>query len=337
MIIVMKSDASKADIDNVQNKIKDASLKPILLEGTHRNVIAIIGDETKISDEFLESLPGVERSMPILASYKIASRESSAEDTEVPVGDATIGGKRIGVIAGPCAVESEKQMISVAIAVKEAGAMALRGGAFKPRTNPYSFQGLQKQGLEHLAAARKETGLPIVTEVLSESTVGLVAEYADILQIGTRNMANFELLKVVGETKKPVILKRGMSATLDEFLQAAEYILSQGNPNVILCERGIRTFETHTRFTLSLSVVPQLKELTHLPIIVDPSHGTGKRNLINPMSKGSIAVGADGLIIEVHHDPETSLCDGPQTITTSDFQKLMNDMKPIANAVDREI
>ena len=337
MIIVLKPDVDKPDVDNLIKKIEEAKLKPILLEGTHRNVIAIIGDERKLPVEFWESQPGVEKSMPILAPYKIASRETKTENTVINIGDGSIGGGKIGVIAGPCAVESEEQIVSVAKVVKESGAIALRGGAYKPRTNPYSFQGLQKEGLEFLATAKKETGLPIVTEVLSENHVELVGEYADILQIGTRNMANFELLKVAGEFKKPVILKRGMAATLEEFLQAAEYILSQGNPNVLLCERGVRTFETHTRFTLSLSIVPQLKELTHLPVLVDPSHGTGKRSLVNPMSKGAIAVGADGLLIEVHHDPEASFVDGPQTITSDGFKDLIKELGPIANAVNREI
>lgn len=337
MIIVLKPNVSKSEIGMVVSKIEEAKLQPILLEGTHRTVVAVIGDERKLPIDVLEGMPWVEKSVPILAPYKIASRESHVENTEVRFGGASIGGKKIGIIAGPCAVESEEQMIMVAKKVKEAGAIALRGGAYKPRTNPYSFQGLQEEGLKHLAAARAETGLPIVTEVLSEKSVDIVAKYADVLQIGTRNMANFELLKVAGDTKKPVILKRGMSATLEEFLQAAEYILAQGNPNVILCERGVRTFETHTRFTLSLSVVPQLKEMTHLPIIVDPSHGTGKRSLVGPMSKGSVAVGADGLLIEVHHDPENALCDGPQSVTSDDFKTLIQELKPIAAAVNREI
>ncbi len=336
MIIVLKPDAKKLDTDNLLKKIEDANLKPILLEGTHRSVIAVIGDERKMPAEFLEAQPGVEKTMPILAPYKIASRETKIDNTEIKIGENTLGGKKVGVIAGPCTVESEEQIVSVAKIVKASGAIALRGGAFKPRTNPYSFQGLQEEGLKYLATARKETGLPIVTEVLSEKSIDMVAKYTDVIQIGTRNMANFELLKAVGEVKKPVILKRGMAATLEEFLQAAEYILSQDNPNVILCERGIRTFETHTRFTLSLSIVPQLKELTHLPVIVDPSHGTGKRNLVNPMSKGAVAVGADGLLIEVHHDPEASFVDGPQTINEDDFKTLMLELKPIANAVNRE-
>lgn len=337
MIVVLRSDVTKADIDNVLKKVEDAGLKPILLEGTHRSVIAVIGDERKVPSEFLESLPGVEKSMPILAPYKIASREGRTDNTVINIGEGSIGGEQVAVIAGPCAVESEEQIVAVARIVKDAGAVALRGGAFKPRTNPYSFQGLEETGLKFLASAREATGLPVVTEVLSEKHVDLVGRYADILQIGTRNMANFELLKAVGDLKKPVILKRGMAATLDELLQAAEYILAQGNPDVILCERGVRTFETHTRFTLSLSVVPELKELTHLPVIVDPSHGTGKRRLVNPMAKGSVAVGADGLLIEVHHDPEASYVDGPQTITADDFKRLVDELRPVAKAVNRRV
>lgn len=337
MIVVLRSDVTKADIDNVLKKVEDAGLKPILLEGTHRSVIAVIGDERKVPSEFLESLPGVEKSMPILAPYKIASREGRTDNTVINIGEGSIGGEQVAVIAGPCAVESEEQIVAVARIVKDAGAVALRGGAFKPITNPYSFQGLEEKGLKFLASAREATGLPVVTEVLSEKHVDLVGRYADILQIGTRNMANFELLKAVGDLKKPVILKRGMAATLDELLQAAEYILAQGNSDVILCERGVRTFETHTRFTLSLSVVPELKELTHLPVIVDPSHGTGKRRLVNPMAKGSVAVGADGLLIEVHHDPEASYVDGPQTITADDFKRLVDELRPVAKAVNRRV
>lgn len=337
MIIVMKPDATKGEIKHVIEKVEEVGLKAVLLEGTERNVVAVIGDERKISYDIWNVTPGVEKAVPILAPYKMASRELKKTPTEVPLNDAAIGGKRIGVIAGPCAVENKKQLISIAKKAKEGGAIALRGGAYKPRTNPYSFQGLREEGLEYLAEAREVTGLPVVTEVLSPEQVELVSKYVDVLQIGTRNMANFLLLKAAGESKKPVILKRGMAATLDEFLLAAEYILTQGNPNVILCERGIRTFEDHTRFTLSLSVVPRLKELTHLPIIVDPSHGTGIRSLVNPMSKGAIAVGADGLIIETHSDPEKSMVDGPQTISIEEFAKLMKELKPVAEAVGREM
>jgi 3-deoxy-7-phosphoheptulonate synthase len=275
--------------------------------------------------------------VPILAPYKLASTEVKPEPSIIKVGEASMGGKRIGVIAGPCTVESRQQTLEIARAVKEAGAIALRGGAFKPRTSPYSFQGLMEEGLEFLALTREETGLAIVSEVLSPEHVKLVDKYVDVFQIGTRNMTNFLLLKAVGETRKPVLLKRGMSATMEEFLLAGEYILSQGNPNVILCERGIRTFETHTRFTLALSIVPSLKEVTHLPVIVDPSHGTGKRSLVAPMSKAAIAAGADGLLIEVHPEPDRAWVDGQQTLTLEEFARLMKELRPVARAVGREL
>jgi 3-deoxy-7-phosphoheptulonate synthase len=337
MIIVMKPNVGKSEIDHVIEKVEEVGCKAILLEGTNRKVIAAIGDKRDVSPEFWSAIPGVEKAVPILAPYKIASREVKKTDTEIKINDQVIGGNKISVIAGPCAVEGQDQINFIADKVKKAGAIALRGGAFKPRTNPYSFQGLGEEGLEYLAKAREATGLAVVTEVLSPEHVKLVSSYVDVLQIGTRNMANFLLLQAVGECKKPVILKRGMSATMDEFLLAGEYILSHGNPNVILCERGIRTFENHTRFTLSLSIVPQLKKLTHLPIIVDPSHGTGVRDLVKPMSKGAIAVGADGLLLEVHPDPEKAFVDGPQTITIEEFENLMTESRAIARAVGRDI
>jgi 3-deoxy-7-phosphoheptulonate synthase len=337
MIIVMKPNVKKSEIDHVVAKVEEVGCKAILLEGTNRKVIAAIGDKRDVSPEFWSAIPGVEKAVPILAPYKIASREVKKTDTEIKINDQVIGGNKIGVIAGPCAVEGQDQINFIADKVKKAGAIALRGGAFKPRTNPYSFQGLGEEGLEYLAKAREATGLAVVTEVLSPEHVKLVSNYVDVLQVGTRNMANFLLLQAVGECKKPVILKRGMSATMDEFLLAGEYILSHGNPNVILCERGIRTFENHTRFTLSLSIVPQLKKLTHLPVIVDPSHGTGVRDLVKPMSKGAIAVGADGLLLEVHPDPEKAFVDGPQTITIEEFENLMTESRAIARAVGRDI
>lgn len=337
MIIVMNPNVGKAEIDHVIEKVREVGCKEILLEGTNRKVIAVIGDKRDIPPEFWDAIPGVEKAVPILSPYKVASRETKKDDTEIKINDQVLGGKKIGVIAGPCAVETQDQIMLIAEKVKKAGAIALRGGAYKPRTSPYSFQGLREEGLEYLAKAREATGLAIVTEILSAEHIELVSNYADILQIGTRNMANFLLLQAVGKCKKPVILKRGMSATMEEFLLAAEYILSQGNPNVILCERGIRTFETHTRFTLSLSIVPQLKKLTHLPVIVDPSHGTGVRDLVRPMARGAIAVGADGLIIEVHPDPEKSFVDGPQTITIEEFENLMEDSRAIARAIGRDL
>lgn len=337
MIIVMKPTADTGEIDHVVEKIKEVGCKATLLEGTNRKVIAVIGDKRDIPHEYWDAIPGVEKAVPILTPYKIASREAKKTDTEIKINNQVLGGKKIGVIAGPCAVENQDQISFIAESVKKAGAIALRGGAFKPRTSPYSFQGLGEKGLEYLARAREATGLAIVTEILSPEHIKLVSGYVDVLQIGTRNMSNFMLLQAVGECKKPVILKRGMSATLDEFLLAGEYILSHGNPNVILCERGIRTFETHTRFTLSLSIVPELKKLTHLPIIVDPSHGTGVRDLVAPMSRGAVAVGADGLIIEVHQDPEKSFVDGPQAITIEDFDCLMKEAGAVARAIGRDI
>ncbi|MBM4056130.1 MAG: 3-deoxy-7-phosphoheptulonate synthase [Planctomycetes bacterium] len=338
MIIVMKVGSTKEDVNHVLKEIEKTGLKGVLLQGTNRNVIAVIGDERILPQDFWEVMPGVEKTVPILAPYKLASKEGRDFNTIIHLPNGkTIGGEKIAVIAGPCAIESKEQIVEIAKRVKDAGATAIRGGAFKPRSNPYSFQGLMEEGLIHMAHARDVTGLPIVTEVLTPEHVKLVSKYSDILQIGTRNMQNFLLLRAVGEAGKPVILKRGMSATHDEFLLAAEYVLSQNNPNVILCERGIRTFETYTRFTLTLSIVPMLKEMTHLPVIVDPSHGTGKRSLVNPMSKGSIAVGADGLIIETHPDPEKSFVDGPQTIDLNSFAQLMREMKPVAKAVGRDI
>jgi 3-deoxy-7-phosphoheptulonate synthase len=318
-------------------RVEEKGMKTILLRGTNRIVIAAIGDKREIPHEYWEAFPGVERCVPILAPYKLASREVKPEPSVIRIGGGEMGGRKIGVIAGPCTIESREQTLEIAQAVKEAGAMALRGGAFKPRTSPYSFQGLMEEGLEFLAEAREATGLAVVSEVVSAEHVALVGKYVDCFQIGTRNMTNFLLLTAVGQSRKPVLLKRGMSATMEEFLLAGEYILSQGNPNVLLCERGIRTFEEHTRFTLSLSIVPSLKELTHLPIVVDPSHGTGRRRLIAPMSKAAIACGADGLIIEVHPEPDRALVDGQQTLDLKAFAQLMKDLRPVAEAVGRQM
>ena len=337
MIIVMRPGVSEKEIQEMVKRVEEKGLKTVLLRGTNRNVIAAIGDKREIPHEYWEAFPGVERCVPILAPYKLASREVKPEPSVIKICGAGLGGRKIGVIAGPCTVESRQQIIEIAQAVKQAGAMALRGGAFKPRTSPYSFQGLLEEGLEFLAEAREATGLGVVSEVVSAEHVGLVGKYVDCFQIGTRNMTNFLLLTAVGQTRKPVLLKRGMSATMEEFLLAGEYILSQGNPNVILCERGIRTFEEHTRFTLSLSVVPALKELTHLPVIVDPSHATGRRSLIAPMSKAAVACGADGLIIEVHPEPDRAMVDGQQTLDLKSFAQLMKDLRPVAQAVGREL
>ncbi|MBN1257393.1 MAG: 3-deoxy-7-phosphoheptulonate synthase [Planctomycetes bacterium] len=337
MIIVMRKGATKEQCIALEERIREAGLEPHVIHGTERNVYGAVGDERVITEQFFEVCEGVERVMPILAPYKLASVEVKPEKTAIQLGSSLIGGQRIGIIAGPCSVESRAGIIEAAQMVKEAGAIALRGGAYKPRTNPYAFQGLQEEGLEYLAEAREATGLPVVTEVLSPEGVEIVAKFADVLQVGARNMQNFLLLKALGNTQKPVLLKRGMSATIQELLFAAEYILSAGNPNVILCERGIRTFEDHTRNTLSLSSIPALRERTHLPVLADPSHGTGHASLVGPMSKAAIAAGADGLIIEVHPHPEKALVDGAQSLNPQQFIQLMKELKPLAQAVGREM
>lgn len=338
MIIVMKSGATKEQIDHMIDRVRELELTPHPIIGTERTVIAVIGDERVVSTEVFETGPGVEKVMPVLAPYKMASAEIKGGRSEVALSKtATLGGTQVGIIAGPCTIESREMLIEVAHAVKEAGAVGLRGGAFKPRTSPYSFQGLAEKGLEYLAEAREATGLAVVTEVMAPSQVALVARYADVLQIGARNMQNYDLLRTAGQQPKPVLLKRGLVATIEEWLLAAEYVLSQGNESVILCERGVRTFEQHTRFTLSLSSVPHLKELTHLPIMVDPSHGTGRRTLVEPMAKAGIACGADGLIIEVHGDPEASVSDGAQTIRPEEFARLVTNCRRVAEAVGRTL
>lgn len=339
MIIVMKAGAAKRETDEVINRIKELGYKPHVIHGTTRDVIGAVGDERgKFVLQSIESMPGVENVVPILKPYKLASREIKKEPSRIKISDTvTIGGKEIIVMAGPCAVESETQIIETAIAVKEAGAQVLRGGAFKPRTSPYSFQGMKEKGLKLLAKARKITGLPIVTEVVNPETADLVAQYADILQIGTRNAQNFELLKKVGQINKPVLLKRGMSMTIQELLMSAEYILSEGNQSVILCERGIRTFETATRNTLDLSAIPVLKERTHLPVIVDPSHGTGSHIYVAPMAFAAIAAGADGIMIEVHPDPEHASSDGPQSLTPNNFALMMKKLRLFAEVAGRKL
>ena len=328
MIIVMKPGATKAEFNHVIEKIKEYGFQAHPIVGTERTVIGCVGDErSKTQLQSLEVAPGVESVMPILKPFKLASREMRKEKTVVKIGKYSIGGSQFVVMAGPCSVETREQILKSADIVKKAGAQVLRGGAFKPRTSPYSFQGLEEEGLKLLAEAREKTGMPFVTEVITPTDVALVAEYADMLQIGARNMQNFALLKEVGRIKKPVLLKRGMSNTLKELLMSAEYIMSQGNYNVVLCERGIRTFEDYTRNTCDLSAVPALKELSHLPVIVDPSHGTGVRSLIAPLSKAAVAVGADGLIIEVHPNPEEAYSDGAQSLMPKQFEKLMEDVK----------
>jgi 3-deoxy-7-phosphoheptulonate synthase len=330
MIVVMGVDSKNEEIEAVKNKLENVGFKTHLIYGVERIVIGAVGDKRFLPSLSLELMAGVKKIVHIMNPYKLVSKEVK-EETIIKVGSATIGGKNLTVIAGPCAVESEDQLMAAARLVKASGATLLRGGAFKPRSSPYSFQGLQEEGLKILKIASHEYDLPIVTEVMNTKTVDLVAEYADVLQIGARNMQNFDLLKEVGHIKKPVIIKRGLCATLEEWLMAAEYVMSEGNYEVILCERGIRTFETATRNTLDLSIIPLIKETSHLPVIVDPSHATGNWKLVAPMAKGSLAVGAHGLMIEVHPNPNEALCDGNQSLTPENFHVLMGDLTKIHN------
>ncbi|MEW6571667.1 MAG: 3-deoxy-7-phosphoheptulonate synthase [Nitrospirota bacterium] len=339
-IIVLKPDIADEDLRRIVRKLEHKGLKANVSKGTERTIIGVIGDTSKITEEeenTIRVMPGVEDVMRILKPYKLASRDFKTEDTTIDVKGKIIGGKKIHVIAGPCAVENKTMLTGIAEKVKDAGATFIRGGAFKPRTSPYSFQGLGEEGLKYLSYASKKTGLPVVTEVMDPRDLDVIARYVDVIQIGARNMQNFRLLLEVGMSKKPVLLKRGLSATIKEWLMAAEYIMSKGNQNVILCERGIRTFETATRNTLDLSAVPVLKQLTHLPVIVDPSHGVGKWSLVPPMAKAALAAGADGLMIEVHTNPEEAMSDGEQSLKPGDFKKLMDELKPIARALGREI
>lgn len=338
MIIVMKTGAPPEAIEEVERLIRETGYTPHRLAGETKMVIAAVGDgRDKSRLESMESLAYVENVVPILKPYKLCSREVKKEDTIIDVEGVKIGGKHIVVMAGPCSVEGEEQITGIAHDVKAAGAQILRGGAYKPRTSPYSFQGMEKEGLELLKLAKAKTGLPIVTEVMNPRELALIVEYADILQIGARNMQNFSLLKMVGQVNKPVLLKRGLANTIAEWLMSAEYILSEGNREVILCERGIRTFETATRNTLDLSCIPVLKELTHLPVITDPSHGTGYWQFVASMSKASVAAGTDGLMIEVHNRPEVAFSDGAQSLKPKKFAQLMKEMRPIADAVGRTI
>jgi len=337
MIVVMEKNASQEQVDHMIEKVEGMGLKAHVIVGSERTVIAAVGEKRAETKQSLESSSGVAEVMPILAPYKIASRELKPEPTEVQAGSLRIGAGKIGVIAGPCSVESEEQLLSSARSIKAAGATALRGGAFKPRTSPYSFQGMKEEGLKLLAAAREETGLAIVTEVMSTEDVEMVASYADVLQVGARNMQNYRLLEAVGNTRTAVLLKRGASATMDELLLAAEYILNEGNPDVMLCERGIRTFESHTRFTLPLASIAYLQRKTHLPVVIDPSHGTGHAYMVPSMSAAAIAAGADGLIIEVHPDPENAMSDGYQSLRFEEFEQTMKKCRTIANALDKEI
>lgn len=339
MIVVMKPGATAAEIGAVIRKAESLGVKTHPIYGENRTVVALVGDLTRINRETFDQMEGVMQTVRIQEPYKLASRTTRPDNTVIEVADGRvrIGGEAVVVMAGPCSVESRSQIIEIAHAVKEAGATVLRGGAFKPRTSPYDFQGLGLKGLEYLAEAREVTGLPVITEVMREEQVPMVAEYADILQIGARNMQNYGLLQTVGRQSKPVMLKRGISGTIRELLMSAEYIVSNGNNNVMLCERGIRTYETATRNTFDLNAIPVLKQQTHLPIVADPSHGTGLRELVPAMSRAAIAAGADALIIEVHPDPDTAVSDGRQSLTLEDFAALMKSLRRVAEAIDRRI
>jgi 3-deoxy-7-phosphoheptulonate synthase len=337
MIIVLRSDATDAQINHIVEKVESWGLKGMVSRGIERTIIGVIGEEDVLRAQPLEVYPGVEKVMPVLAPYKLVSRDFKPVDTVVNVNGVEIGSNKIVVMAGPCAVENYDLLIEIANEVKKYGAVILRGGAFKPRTSPYSFQGLGEEGLKLLKDVGKKTGLLVITEIMDIRDIELVARYADILQIGARNMQNFNLLKEVGISKKPVLLKRGMMSTIKEFLMSAEYLLSNGNFNVILCERGIRTFEDYTRNTIDISAVPIIKRLSHLPVIVDPSHGTGRWELVEPMAKAAIAAGSDGLLIEVHSKPEEALSDGVQSLLPEKFAHLMSELRKICKAIDREI
>ncbi len=342
MIVVMQKGASEEEIQGVVARIKESGFRENLSRGEERTIIGVIGDDRRVADEGLfEALPGVEECVRVLKPYKIASRDFHPENSVVTVGKGSaaveVGARPVAIMAGPCAVESWEQLEEVARAARANGARMLRGGAFKPRTSPYSFQGLGEEGLQLLARAREATGLPVITEVMTPEAVPLVERYADCLQIGARNMQNYNLLQACGKAKKPVLLKRGLSGTIEELLMAAEYILAAGNPDVILCERGIRTYERATRNTLDISAVPVLKELSHLPVVVDPSHGTGKRSLVAPMALAAVAAGADGLLVEVHPHPERALSDGPQSLTPKMLGDLMKKLSAIAQAVGRSV
>ena len=337
MFIVMRQGHTDEEMKDILQRLADMGFNGHVSQGVERTVIGVVGQTYPELKEMLEVWPGVDEVVPISKPHKLASREFKPQDTTLRVGDVTIGGKGVVVMAGPCAVESEEQLMAVARAVKSAGARILRGGAFKPSTSPYTFRGLGEDGLKLLAQARDETGMPVITEVMTPGDVELVARYADILQVGARNMQNFNLLDEVGRAKMPVMLKRGLSATLQEWLLSAEYILSQGNRRVMLCERGVRTFETYTRNTMDLSAIPAIKKLSHLPVIADPSHGTGKWHLVTPMSLAAVAAGTDGLMIEVHPTPETALKDGPQSLNLDNFQQLMQRLGPVVDSVGRKM
>jgi 3-deoxy-7-phosphoheptulonate synthase len=335
MLIVMDAAATAEDIERVVGTVQAHGLQAHPIPGAQRTAIGITGNRGAVDRTAFENLPGVAEVIPVSAPYKLVSRETKRENTVVSIGGVPVGGERLAIVGGPCAVESERQAIEIGRSVREAGATLYRGGAYKPRTSPYSFQGLGVEGLKILARVRAETGLPIITEVLDTETVDVVAEHADCLQVGARNMQNFSLLKRLGRIRKPVLLKRGMAATIEELLLSAEYLLAEGNYEVILCERGVRTFADHTRNTLDLSAVPYVQRISHLPILVDPSHGTGKRAKVLPLSRAAVAVGADGLLIEVHNEPEHALSDGPQALLPDMFRELVAEMRRLAPVVGR--
>jgi len=337
VLVVMRQDATRDQIEGVVSAIEAHGFKAHPIPGAQRTAIGITGNKGAFEAPTFESLPGVLEVIPVSHAYKLVSREAKAESSVVKVGNVEVGGASLVMIAGPCAVESREQTLTIAREVKRRGGHMLRGGAFKPRTSPYAFQGLGEEGLKILAEAREETGLPIVTEAVDAESADLVERYADVIQLGARNMQNFSLLKRLGRAKKPVLLKRGIAATLEEFLMSAEYVLSEGNYDVILCERGVRTFSDFSRNTLDLAVVPAVKGRCHLPIVVDPSHGTGRRDKVVPLSRAAAAVGADGLIVEVHHDPDRALSDGPQSITPDTFDELMGELRQIAPVLGRRL
>jgi 3-deoxy-7-phosphoheptulonate synthase len=336
MIIVMRAGAAQAEIQHVADRVAELGYQVHLSQGTERTIIGIIGDERPLDQRIFEAMDGVEKTITILPPFRLASREFRPENTVIRLNGVRIGGQRIAVIAGPCSVEGRTQLLETAHAVKEAGATLLRGGAYKPRTSPYSFQGMGLKGLELLAEAREQTGLPVVTEVMAPEKVSLVGEYADVLQVGARNMQNYDLLKAVGKSQKPVLLKRGMMSTIEELLMSAEYIMANGNHKVMLCERGIRTFETFTRNTTDINAIPALKQLSHLPVIGDPSHGTGKWSLVPPVARALVAAGADGLMIEVHLHPELALSDGAQSLKPERFAELVRETRAISQAMGRK-
>ena len=336
MVVIMNADATQADIEGVISAIEEKGLEAKVMEGAHQKIVGVIGDKTKLAATPLDAMHGVETTVAISKSYKLASREFHPAATVVDIRGIKIGDGTPVVMAGPCAVESREQLLETAEIIKEGGAQFIRGGAYKPRTSPYAFQGLEEEGLKYLAEVREKTGLAVVTEVTVVEAVDTVAAYADLLQVGARNMQNFGLLKAVGRAGKPVMLKRGLAATIDEWLNAAEYIMNEGNPNVILCERGIRTYETYTRNTFDVSAIPAIKHLSHLPIIADPSHGTGKWRMIKPVSLASIAAGADGLIIEVHPNPARALSDGPQSLTPENYRNLMASVQKLSRFMKDE-